>query len=202
MQYKLTTVNHVISKIVRDLGLGDKEIDYQSFIEVIAEGMQHIGAYNQYEEKVIDLELDKSRAKLPCDFYKIVEGHCDRYKIVNDTITVDSKRSTFRLTYLAFKIDDNGFPLIPDHVSYLDALFWKVASFLAMREELPNKAFTYDYCRQKWGYYCRQARAKMNELSEQEKALFARTFLSMGVDINQYPNFKSVNNRYIDGTGD
>jgi hypothetical protein len=197
MQYKLTTVHAVISKIIRDLGLGDKEVDWQSYVEVIGEGMQHIGAYNQYEEKRVELELESGRTKLPCDFYKAVEGHSERYKIVGDTIIVDTTKSVFSLSYLAFKLDDNGFPLIPDHVSYFDALFWKVACFLAMRDELPNKSLNYDYCRTKWNFYCRQARAKLNELSEQEKALFARAFLTNGVDINQYPGFKSISNNHI-----
>jgi hypothetical protein len=197
MQYKLTTVHAVISKIIRDLNLGDKEINWQDYIEVIGEGMQHIGAYNQYEEKRIEIELENGRAKLPCDFYKAVEGHVERYKLVGDTIIVDTTKSVFSLSYLAFKLDDNGFPLIPDHVSYFDALFWKVACFLAMREELPNKQLSYDYCRQKWNFYCRQARAKLGELNEQEKALFARSFLSLQPNIGLYPGFKDVSNNHI-----
>jgi hypothetical protein len=197
MQYKLTTVHQVISKIIRDLGLGDKEINWQDMIEWIADAMQHIGAYNQYEEKRETLELDNGRTKLPCDFYKIVEGHSSRYKIYGDTIIVDTTASTFDITYLSFKLDEQGFPLIPDHVSYTDALFWKVCCQLAMREELPNKSLTYDYCRQKWNFYCRQARAKLSELDEQEKALFARAFLTNGVDINQYPGFKGRSNNHI-----
>jgi hypothetical protein len=187
MQYKLTTVYSVISKIVRDLGLGDKEVNWQDMVEWIGEAMQHIGAYNQYEERTEELTLDDGRSKLPCDFYKIV----------GDTIIVDTKNKSFTITYLAFKLDEQGFPLIPDHVSYFDALFWKVASMLAMRDELPNKKMDYEYCRQKWNFYCRQARAKMNELSEQEKALFARSFLTLSVDINQYPNFKDISNNKI-----
>jgi hypothetical protein len=197
MQYKLTTVHAVISKIVRDLGLGDKEINWQDFVEVIGEAMQHIGAYNQYEEKTVTLDLVEGRAKLPCCYYKIVEGHSSRYKIVNDTIIVDTNKDTFTLTYLAFKLDENGFPLIPDNISYFDALFWRVACFLSMRDELPNKQLSYDYCRQKWNFYCRQARAKLNELNEQEKALFAKNFLSLSPNIHQYPGFKDISNNHI-----
>jgi hypothetical protein len=197
MQYKLTTVHAVISKIIRDLGLGDKEINWQDMVEWIGEAMQHIGAYNQYEEKTEELTLETGRAKLPCDFYKIVEGHSLRYKIVGDTIIVDTTNKTFTITYLAFKLDEQGFPLIPDHVSYYDALFWKVACSLSIRDEIPNKQLSYEYCRQKWNFYCRQARAKMSELSEQEKALFARSFLSLKPDINQYPGFKNISNNKI-----
>lgn len=194
MQYKLVSIHTAIYKIVNDLGLGDKEVNWQSYVDWIAEVMQHIGAYNQYEQKVATLELEDGRTKLPDDFYRVVEGHKERYKIVSDTIIVDTRKSSFALNYLAFKTDENGFPLIPDHVSYMEALFWKVAMQLAMRDELPNKSFTYDYCRGKYNFYVRQARSKMSELNEQEKALFTKMFLSGRTDIAQYPHFRDVDN--------
>jgi len=72
MIYKLTSINTVISKIVRDLGLGTEEIPWQDFIEWAAEGLNHIGSFAQYETKQLPIVITNNKGALPCDFYKLV----------------------------------------------------------------------------------------------------------------------------------
>lgn len=61
----------VISKLYRDLGINE-EIPESSIYEWMAEALSLIGAYSQYNEVSECLTLSSGKAKLPCDFYKLV----------------------------------------------------------------------------------------------------------------------------------
>lgn len=87
------------------------------------------------------------------------------YNINHNRITTSFETGVIQLQYLAFPVDDRGWPLVPDDVSFRDALFWKVAYHLSMRDpELFNNPRMKDmeYCRQMWNKYCVQARAAAN----------------------------------------
>ena len=69
------------------------------------------------------------------------------------------------LQYLAMPIDEKGRPLVPDDVSFRDAMFWKVAYHISMRDPkcLANPRMQdMEYCRQQWNRTCVQARAAAN----------------------------------------
>lgn len=72
MIYKLESINRTIAKVVRDLGLGGKSIDYQDMIEWIADALQDIGAYAQFEEVERPIAIFSYSGELPCDLYKVV----------------------------------------------------------------------------------------------------------------------------------
>ena len=69
------------------------------------------------------------------------------------------------LQYLAIPTDDRGYPLVPDDVSFRDALFWKCAYHIAMLNPtlIPNPTMRdLQYCESRWLKYCAQARASAN----------------------------------------
>lgn len=87
------------------------------------------------------------------------------YNINFNKITTAFRYGIIQIQYLAFPVDERGFPLVPDDVSYRDALFWKVAYHISMRSPhlLANKQMQdLEYCRQMWNKYCVQARASAN----------------------------------------
>jgi hypothetical protein len=234
-------VDRVIDKIIRDLGLGQDLIPYTDFIEWIADALQHIGAYYQYQEKETGVVIQNYTGLLPCDLHKVIritegvsidlstssgfyggtlqgmlatlgvdfselspyereilnsqgldnisyKGYravVDRlqhnknlignpvtnaftnkdYNINLNRITTAYSEGVINIQYLALPIDERGFPLVPDDVSFRDALFWKVAYHLSMRNPsaLPNQRMQdMEYCKQKWNFYCVQARAGAN----------------------------------------
>lgn len=73
--YKTVSINQVIAKIIRDLGLANnsQEIPYQDFIEWIAEGLSFIDSYNQLKQKATSIDIEGFKGKLPCDFYKLIK---------------------------------------------------------------------------------------------------------------------------------
>jgi hypothetical protein len=71
MIYKNVSSKTILNKIYRDLNL-TTEINESHVIEWIAETLEKIGAYSQYEEINTILELDNGRVELPCNFDSLV----------------------------------------------------------------------------------------------------------------------------------
>jgi hypothetical protein len=181
MIVKFVSINQVISKVVRDLGLTD-QIPYQDFIEWIGEALQFIGGYEQYSVKCCEIEICDHTGNLPCDFYKptynqnnpaggTCSGERIEYRIENGRIISNIRDGKLRLDYLAIPTDCDGYPVVPDDESYKTACFWYVAKMLALRGQLPGglqlgtkQLSNFAYCHQRWDRYCGQARAQANML--------------------------------------
>ena len=161
MIYNLTSIKTVIYKIITDLGLTNDDITIDDYIEWIGEGLKEIGAYYQFSEKEAVIEVSNYKAELPCDFLQPIEWRNALSGVRlyhNDSLigftTTDISRNSFtgndinlnfnyittsfesgsiRLQYLAFPVDQEGLPLIPDLPEYREALFWKVCYQLAIR---------------------------------------------------------------------
>lgn len=162
MIYKLQSINITISKIVRDLGLGDKEINWQDFVEWSAEALKAIGVYYQFTHKQVDIDIEDWKGELPCDFYAMVRimGTSDSryepnnndylvgnsqttvddtsfstndFKINHNIITVGFQTGTITIQYLSFPVDTDGFPMVPDNDEFERALFWKSAYQLGIQ---------------------------------------------------------------------
>ena len=280
MIYKLESLDRIIDKIIRDLGISQSEIPYADFIEWIADGLQHIGSYYQYQEKEGTVLIENFTGLLPCDVYKVIRitegttltdlggglysnsmsGILARlgvdfslltdyeksilagsglekigfnygnvvsrlqhnksligdvainsftnrdYNINFDRITTAYNCGIIKVQYLALPIDERGWPLVPDDVSFRDALFWKVAYQLSMRapESLPNKALqNLDYCKSKWNYYCTQARASANmpDLSMTERIAnnWSKLFNPVDLDSQYYRELGKKQNLNLNG---
>lgn len=190
MIYKLTSVKTVILQVVNDLGISDTEIPIDDFIEWIGKGLQHIGSYYQYTSKETVLQINNFKTELPCDFYKMqrmlyndkylsnnenivstntVDMNNNRYSnsdinIIGNVIITSFQTGTINIQYLSIPVDCDGLPLVPDDVSFQDALFWRCAYQLSLRgfefrnPQLKDILFT----KKMWNIYCGQARANAN----------------------------------------
>lgn len=204
MEFRQISIKSIVQEAVRDLGVGDREIPFLDYIEWVAWGLQQIGAYSQYIEKYnCEIEIEDYQGKLPNDFYKVIANPTLTYKITGDSISTTTKNGIIKFNYLAFQSDEEGFPMIPDHASYKEALVWLIAYRLSVRDELPNKKLDPVFCKGRWDWYCKQARAKGQELDEEAKARFSRMYLGLRSSLNQYSvNFKGVDNNYKLGQKD
>jgi hypothetical protein len=185
MEFRLKEIESIISKIVRDLGLGDKEIPYQDFIEWIYEGLQLIGAYTQYTESQADIVIESYRGKLPTDYFSAVSNPHIKYKISHDTIYTEIKDGTIKFNYLSLPVDDRGYPLVPDNVSYDEALKWRVANMMAIRGDAP-KHLTVEFTLAQWGKYVRQARATANSFNPDQFERHRDMRMKLVPDVHQY----------------
>mgnify|MGYP003647966032 CR=1 FL=1 len=73
------------------------------------------------------------------------------------------------LSYMAFPTDEDCYPLVPDNISFREAMFWYVFKKLLLQSDLMinDRRFTsnginYNYADQQWKYYCGQARNEAN----------------------------------------
>lgn len=154
-------IQALIAKVVDDLGLDYEEVPWESMVNWVAHGLQHIGAYDQFARLSCTLDIVENKAKLPKDFYRVDASiFMEPHKIVLDTIIVGFCDGPLKLHYLALAVDEDGYPMVPDDPTYMDALFWLIASKLAMRGELKNKELTFQFCDQRWKWYCGSARAE------------------------------------------
>jgi hypothetical protein len=241
---KLDSIDTVINKVIRDLGLGENEIPYQDFVEWCAEALEDIGSYTQFEDKKGTIVIENYEGMLPCDLYKVVKldigceinptdggfyggsllnelnkagvdyesfgyesfGAYTRfrdlavpglvkpqnqyastieitrklshnpnlsmythttldYNVNFNQITTSFECGLIDIQYLAFPVDDRGYPLIPDNQSFRTALFWKIAYQLSIRNPkcIPNPVMQDPrYTKDEWNKYCMQARASAN----------------------------------------
>ena len=213
MIYKLTTVDTAISQVVRDLDIGDREIPWLDFVEWIAESLRHIGSYYQFTEKSILLDVEDYKAELPCDFHKLIRIlNCGEYlnhnpyivgeecqiqenrltkqdiNITHNTVTVSFRCGKLELLYLAMPLDKDGFPLVPDDPSYMDALFWRICYKLSLRGfEFKNPQLkNLDFTKRKWDFYCKQARGNANMPDTDMYERLKNNFLTLKTDQSQY----------------
>ena len=85
-------------------------------------------------------------------------------------------------------VDETGLPMVPDDVSFRDALMWKCAYQLSLRGyqfKNPQLQDT-EYCKFYWNQYCVQARANANAPDPDGMERLARIFTTLQPDYYQY----------------
>lgn len=122
-----------------------QDLSLETAVDYAVDFLRIVGVPSMFSEKVIYLKVDNYRAKLPCDFYKIIQvrpkgrpaliastdsffmGGSYRdgnntYKIQGNIIYTSLEDDTLELAYLAIDTDEDGYPLIPDNSSFTRAL--------------------------------------------------------------------------------
>jgi hypothetical protein len=64
-----------------------------------------------------------------------------------------------RLSYDAIPLDTDGYPMVPDMISYIEAIYWYIVMKLKYPEYLSGKMQRQIYydIRNSWNFYCKQA---------------------------------------------
>lgn len=81
------------------------------------------------------------------------------YTIRGGYIKTNQSTGYLSIAYQAIPIDDEGYPLIPDDVGYVEALYW----YIVMKLYYPKwvmgsiRDAIYYEARRSWNYYCKQA---------------------------------------------
>ena len=90
----------------------------------------------------------------------------ESYVIENNLIKTSFKDGKVCLSYTAFPVDEHCYPLVPDDISYKEALFWyiykKLLLSLVSDPENKRNGIDYTFADKKWQYYCTQARNAAN----------------------------------------
>jgi len=113
------------------------------------------------------------------------------FKIENGWLKTSFKEGEINLSYISQPMDEEGYPLVPEDVSFKEALYWYVVyKYLyskALRGEISN--YFYEDAYNKWHWYCNQAGAEamMPDLNTLEN--IKRSFLSLKINPYLFNNF-------------
>jgi len=67
------------------------------------------------------------------------------------------------ISYMAFPTDDNCWPLVPDDISFREAMFWYITKQMKLGGYVfTNQQINYEFADMKWQNYCTQARNAAN----------------------------------------
>ena len=101
------------------------------------------------------------------------------------------------LSYAAFPLDDDCFPLVPDDISFREAMFWYVyKQILLGAPKFKNNGIDYNFADQKWKYYCTQARNAANYPSIDKYESFMNQWVRLIPSINRHDLlFEQMNTR-------
>lgn len=111
---------------------------------------------------------------------------------VNDNyFTTNVRTGEICLAYWAHPIDHEGFPQVPDHISFKEAvkkyLTMKLDYISWRRGDLPGDVFSHS--EREWTWYCGQAKNKANMPSVAQMENIKNDILRLKPEINQYNNF-------------
>ena len=131
-----------IRQVLDDLLADDmmKGLSLERAVNYAVEFIKVVGMPRAFEEKVANIDIKNYRGQLPCDFFQEIQVKNPRgveyismetpfhsklaftYKIQGDVIITSTKDVDLCMAYRAIKVDDEGYPLIPDNGSFARAL--------------------------------------------------------------------------------
>lgn len=143
-------INVIADRISRNQLLTD--IPFETILDYTMEFIKLVGMPKAFIEKTAIVEIDDYKGLLPCDLYNIIQIRTDTgnyfrgstdsfhmssnknkegnnrrntgltYKIQGSCIITSIPKCTIEISYMAFPLDEDGYPLIPDNGSYARAL--------------------------------------------------------------------------------
>ena len=121
----------------------------------------------------------------------------DTYIIDCDYIKTSFKSGKICLSYTAFPTDAECYPLVPDDISFKEALFWYVYKKILMSSpKFKDNGIDYGTADQQWKYYCSQARNAANYPDIDRMESFMNQWVRLIPDINRHDQaFEHLNTR-------
>ena len=101
------------------------------------------------------------------------------------------------ISYMAFPTDENCWPMVPDDISYREAMFWYIVKQMTLGGAiLPNNRINYEFADMKWQNYCTQARNAANYPDIDRYQNFMDQWVRMTPDVNRDQSFfQGLNDR-------
>tara|TARA_R110002074_G_scaffold1263_1_gene7586 strand:+ start:20905 stop:22287 length:1383 start_codon:yes stop_codon:yes gene_type:complete len=109
------------------------------------------------------------------------------YYIEADKIKTSFSTSKICLSYMAFPLDDDCYPLIPDDISFKEAMFWYVYKKMLLGNMTPSQnGIGYEFAEGQWKYYCTQARNAANYPDIDDYESFMNQWVRLVPNINRH----------------
>tara|TARA_R110001592_G_scaffold158159_5_gene389237 strand:- start:1023 stop:1907 length:885 start_codon:yes stop_codon:yes gene_type:complete len=121
----------------------------------------------------------------------------DTYIIDDGYIKTSFESGKICLSYMAFPTDEDCYPLVPDDISFKEAMFWYIyKKILLFNPTFKNNGIKYDFADQQWKYYCTQARNAANFPDIDKYESFMNQWVRLIPNINRHDSgFEQMNTR-------
>ena len=121
----------------------------------------------------------------------------DTYIIDDGYIKTSFESGKICLSYMAFPTDEDCYPLVPDDISFKEAMFWYIyKKILLFNPTFKNNGIKYDFADQQWKYYCTQARNAANFPDIDKYESFMYQWVRLIPNINRHDSgFEQMNTR-------
>jgi len=124
--------------------------------------------------------------------------HEETYIIDNGFVKTSFPVGKICLSYKAFPVDGENFPLVPADISYKEAMFWYVYKkiLLAFPGSVKSNGVDYQFAEQQWKYYCTQARNAANYPDIDRYESFMNQWVGLIPSLNKHDlGFEQLNTR-------
>jgi len=121
----------------------------------------------------------------------------ETYIVDCDYIKTSFASGKICISYMAFPVDEECYPLVPDDISYQEAMFWYIyKKILLSNPRFKNNQIGYEFADAKWKFYCTQARNAANYPDIDRYESFMNQWVRMIPDINRHDLvFENLNTR-------
>jgi hypothetical protein len=216
MIYKHVSSKHAIRKVFRIFKLSASSDWVNDAVEWIGDAIQLIGTSAPLVPKIYDAQIINHRAMYPDDFFSmnaveyngrplpysndltIFSGQANTAKMnmragsegfayISNGIITHLESGVVRFHYEAFPIDDEGFPLIPDQIDYMEAVQWFLMRCIIL-SGTPHPSIDFKMADQLWVRYCTKAQnAGFPDVPKMEA--FKDNFIRLIPRINLHEDF-------------
>lgn len=110
------------------------------------------------------------------------------YIITDNYIKTNQPTGYIMLAYQAVPTDDQGYPLIPDDASFIEAIYWYITMKLLYpqwKQGTVRDAVYYD-ARRSWNFYCKQAYGNALMPNKDQLESIKNTWLRLVPEINEH----------------
>lgn len=168
-----------------------KDLSFERAVNHVVHFLRIVGMPDIFNEKVEQVEIDNHRGQIPCDFESIIQvrvcggqynGQVFRhttdsfhmsedykdsydltYKVQGNIIFTSLKKGTIEIAYRAFAVDSDGYPMIPDNSSFIQALelYIKKKHFAILFDQGKITPQVYNNVCQEYAWYVGQAQSDL-----------------------------------------
>ena len=209
MAEQYLSIKNILDKVLRHPLMQD--LSLETAVDYAVDFMRIVGVPKMFTEKVVFIDTDGYRAKLPCDFYKIIQVRprgraaliastdnffmggryrdCNNtYKIQGNIIYTSLEKDTLELSYLAIEVDKDGYPILPDNSSFTRALelYIKKQWFTILFDLGKITPAVLQNTQQEYAWAVGDCMTEFNRLSIDEMEAFSNSWRTMIIRDNQH----------------
>lgn len=210
------SIKHVLNRILREQPFIE-QINLADAVEWAGQFINKLGAEKLYKRYNCEIEITDNRGQLP-DNFKYIEAIRDEYNNVqlkpsinkfphgiNDNtvfennqaytireniIFTDFEEGTLQVVYRGYRLDEDGFPEIPDDERIIEGVYWYIVYKIAYAKFMVDQlsAIKFQYIEQMYLTYIRSARYKAVMPDKQEMEAIKDQELRLVPDPAAYQN--------------